>query len=398
MLGSSRASPPGTSEPRACAGTPGACVATRAWAEGFFRAVRSGVSTTAVLMLLAAGPATPVAQAHDVSYAHAELVWSADSVHVALTVHAHDAAMVLRVPMPEWFEDPAFVGRAGHALSDSLATRFELRSGARGLSLRFQGAHPDAQGRGVTLELVAALPPSATEIEFVGPVFPEMATHQTYVTITRGGEVRAQEVLTATHRSARAFASGAPGVLAVWRTFVASGVRHIAIGPDHILFIVGLLLLGGGLWPLLGVVTSFTLAHSVTLALAALGVVRLPARFIEPVIALSIVVVALETLRSRARGHDHRRALAFGFGLVHGFGFASVLADFGLPRAALGHALAAFNVGVELGQGVLVLALAPLLSVLARRAPHAHARVVTLAAIGIAAAGGYWCVQRLITP
>lgn len=359
--------------------------------EALSRAARCGVAAAALACLLATA-----ARSHDVSYAHVELRWARDSVHVSLTLHPHDAAMVLRVPVPEWFEDPGFVSRAAPALSDSLASRFSLRSGAQPLQPRFQGAHPDAQGRGVTLQLVAPVGPAAADLEFVGPVFPEVAAHQTYVTITRDGKVRAQDVLTAAHRSARAYVSGAPGVVAVWRTFILSGLQHIAIGPDHILFIVGLLLLGGGLLPLLGVVTSFTLAHSVTLALAALGVVRLPGRLIEPLIALSIVVVAIETLRARDRGHDHRRALAFGFGLVHGFGFASVLADFGLPRAALGHALAAFNVGVELGQGALVLALAPLLATLARRSPRAHARVVTTAALAIAAAGGYWCVERLI--
>jgi hypothetical protein len=233
-------------------------------------------------------------------------------------------------------------------------------------------------------------------LEFDGPLFPQIALHQTYVTISRAGRVSAQDVLTAEHRTARAFAGGAPGLLAVWRTFVGSGVRHIAIGPDHILFIVGLLLLGGGMARLLGVVTSFTLAHSVTLALAALGLVRLPGRLIEPLIALSIVIVAVETLRSREAPNDHRRALAFGFGLVHGFGFASVLADFGLPRAALGHALAAFNVGVELAQAGIVLALAPLLARLALRAPDVHRRVVFVAAIVIAGAGGFWFVQRLL--
>ena len=164
-----------------------------------------------------------------------------------------------------------------------------------------------------------------------------------------------QDVLTASHRTARAYASSAAGMWAVWRTFIVSGVHHIAIGPDHILFVLGLLLLGGGMARVLGVVTSFTLAHSLTLAVAALG-------------------------------------------LVHGFGFASVLGEFGLPRAAMGHALAAFNVGVELGQAAIAVVGAPLLAALARRAPRWNGRVVFTLALGIAGTGGFWFVQRLLAP
>ena len=348
----------------------------------------------ALFLLAAAAPAL----AHDVSYAHAEVEWGADSVHISLTVHAHDAALVLRVPMPEWFEDAGFVERAGQALADPLRPRYAVRANDRAVVLHFVRAHPDAAGRGVTLESVAALPHRTGELAFEGPVFPEIATHQTFVTIRSGDVVRVQDVLTASHRTARAYASSAAGMWAVWRTFIVSGVHHIAIGPDHILFVLGLLLLGGGMARVLGVVTSFTLAHSLTLAVAALGLVRVPGRGVEPLIALSIVGVAFETLRARAGVPDRRRWLAFGFGLVHGFGFASVLAEFGFPRAALGHALAAFNVGVELGQAAIVGVGALLLAALARRAPRWHGRVVFTLALGIAGAGGFWFVQRLLAP
>ena len=165
------------------------------------------------------------------------------------------------------------------------------------------------------------------ELEFIGPLFPFVANHQTYVNVYAGDRLLTQDVLTNDHRTARAFASGPTGAWAVLRTFIVAGVRHIAIGPDHILFVLGLLLLGGGLARILKVVTAFTLAHSLTLAIAALGWVHAPARVIEPAIALSIVFVAFETLRSRGRPTDLRAPLAFGFGLVHGFGFAGVLAD-----------------------------------------------------------------------
>ena len=136
--------------------------------------------------------------------------------------------------------------------------------------------------------------------------------------------------------------------------YLLAGVEHIAIGYDHIAFLVAVILWGRRLWPLVGVVTAFTIAHSVTLTLAVLDIVSPPTRLVEIAIALSIVYVAAENFFVR----DLRRRwlVTFVFGLVHGFGFAGVLREYGIPRDALVPALAAFNIGVELGQIVIVVA------------------------------------------
>ncbi len=336
------------------------------------------------------------ARAHDVSYAHLELRWVGERVDASLTVHQDDAAMLMRVPMPAWFLEREFLARAGSALADSLARRWSVRLSGAPLEWRWSQARPDPRGRGVLLTGTTSLPAPAASLEVRGPVFPELATHETFLTVYRGDRLIRQDVLTATHRVVRVYAAGAAGTFAVLRTFVPAGVHHIAIGPDHILFVLGLLLLGGGVARLLKVVTAFTAAHSLTLAVAALGWVHAPSRIVEPVIALSIVLVAVETLRSRGAARDLRTPLAFAFGLVHGFGFASVLAEFGLPREALGWSLAGFNVGVELGQAAIVLVAAPPLEWLARRSGSAHRRLVTALALAIAAAGGFWFVERLL--
>jgi len=252
------------------------------------------------------------ASAHDVSYAHIELRWSAGRVDGRLTVHPDDAAMVLAVPEPAWFRREDFLARAGPALADSLRRRFALRADGRDLAWTLTGTRPDPEGRGVQLEFFAPLPRAVAALEVAGPVFPQVANHETFVNVFRDGGLLRQDVLTAGHRVTRVYGRGAPGALAVLRTFVPAGVHHIAIGPDHILFVLGLLLLGGGLVRLLKVVTSFTIAHSITLALASLGLVRLPGRLVEPLIALSIVFVAIETLRAQkgslARGARPARA------------------------------------------------------------------------------------------
>ena len=346
--------------------------------------------------LLLAGPR---ADAHDVSYAHVELRFTANRLEGSLTVHPDDAAMALAVPMPEWFRKADFLARAGPALSDSLSRRLVLRADGRAIAWDYRGARLDPEGRGVQLAFAASLPRPPATVEVDGPVFPFVPNHETFVSVYRDGVLLRHDVLTVEHPVMRVYGSGAAGVAAVLRTFVPAGIHHIAIGPDHILFVLGLLLLGGGLARLLKIITSFTIAHSITLALASLGLVRLPSRLVEPMIALSIVFVAVETLRAKDVEHavnDRRAPLAFGFGLVHGFGFASVLAEFGLPREALGWSLAGFNFGVEIGQAVIVLLVAPTLAWLARRAPTAHARLVRVLAAGIAAAGAFWFVQRLL--
>ncbi len=172
-------------------------------------------------------------------------------------------------------------------------------------------------------------------------------------------------------------------------------MHHILIGPDHLLFLVGLLLLGGTLRQLLLVVTAFTIAHSITLSLAALGMVIPPANAIEPAIALSIVYVGADNLLVSAGGRDTRAWIAFAFGLIHGFGFANVLREMDLPGRALGWTLFAFNVGVEIGQLVFVVLVASLFIWIRSRSEAAGRRLVFAGSIIVMLAGAFWFVQRV---
>jgi len=185
------------------------------------------------------------------------------------------------------------------------------------------------------------------------------------------------------------------GMGEIARAYVVLGVEHILSGIDHLLFVVGLLFLVGFNRRLVWTITAFTAAHSVTLALAALGLLVLRSPPVEATIALSIVLVAGEALHAKATLARRWPALvAFLFGLVHGLGFAGALKDIGLPQNHLPVALLTFNVGVELGQ-LLVVGLAYLLwRALARRPGFALARAPALYAIGSAAA--YWSIGRIV--
>ncbi len=143
-------------------------------------------------------------------------------------------------------------------------------------------------------------------------------------------------------------------------SFFPLGIEHILTGYDHLLFLLALILRGGGLWSLLKIITAFTIAHSITLALAALDLIVLPGAMVEAIIALSIAYVALENLLPRY-AVSRRWAVSFLFGLVHGFGFSSVLREIGLPRENLLLSLLNFNLGVEAGQLAVVLLAVPVL-------------------------------------
>lgn len=178
------------------------------------------------------------------------------------------------------------------------------------------------------------------------------------------------------------------------KLYLVLGFTHILPkGLDHVLFVLGIFLLSVRLKPVLWQVTAFTLAHTITLALTIYGVVSLPSSIVEPLIALSIVYVAVENIFTD-RLHAWRPLVVFGFGLLHGMGFAGVLSEIGLPRSEFVPALLAFNVGVELGQLTVIFAAFLLIGLPFRNKPWYRKRVVVPLSLMIAAVALYWFVQR----
>jgi len=174
-----------------------------------------------------------------------------------------------------------------------------------------------------------------------------------------------EAALTPDRREARFVLDTGAGVASATGSFFLMGIEHILSGYDHLLFLFGLLLPGGGLLALAKIITAFTIAHSVTLSLAVLSVVHLPDRLIEAVIALSIAFVAAENVFFKPTV-TRRWILSFCFGLVHGFGFSSALRELGLPAHGLLLSLFGFNLGVEVGQALVVAACLPVLALLHR--------------------------------
>jgi hypothetical protein len=178
-----------------------------------------------------------------------------------------------------------------------------------------------------------------------------------------------------------------------WLGFIGMGAQHILGGADHLLFLAALLALAKNVWSIVSIVTGFTIAHSITLSLATLGYVDVPGGIVEPLIAASIVWVALENLFAPARAR-RRWLMAAVFGLVHGLGFASALTELGLPHDEMLRALIGFNIGVELGQLAFVALFMPLVVWLAR--PGRVPQLPNTLSMAVAALGAVWLGERLL--
>ena len=363
-----------------------------------------------VLCLLVAREAL----AHPAPFSYLDLHLDGDGVSGTLVVHDLDAAHDLEVASADSLLDAAVANRYRDALVALLTPRLTLTFDGHPVTVTWGAIDvvPDRQSLRLAFTVTGGRPARVNIRAFV---FPHDPIHQTFVNIYEETALKHQAILDASRQTADYYSGTAQGRMSVIRTFVISGIEHILIGPDHILFLVGLLLLGGSLKRLALIVTSFTIGHSITLSLAALDILSPSSQFIEPLIALTIVVVGADNilvlrpfdstshLGRLAQGKrpgageatDIRAWLAAGFGLIHGFGFAYVLKEFGLPQAALGWSLFAFNLGVELGQLLIVGVVATLLLLVRRQSAAASHWVALAGSIGVILAGLYWFVERV---
>lgn len=178
------------------------------------------------------------------------------------------------------------------------------------------------------------------------------------------------------------------------RKFFEAGVEHIVTGYDHLCFLFALILWATRVWPVVKIVTAFTISHSITLSLAALNIFTLPSALTEALIAASIVFVAAENYFSR--NVDNRWRNTFLFGFIHGFGFASALTEMGVPQSGVVPALAAFNIGVEAGQIAIVMAVMPILFAVDKATGGKRSEKLVYALSGlIGLAGVFWFLQRI---
>ncbi len=337
-------------------------------------------------LLLLAGSA----RGHAAQVAIAEVVIGEREVEVALGANLLELDLLLDLDRDRsGAVEPAELEAARVRIAAYLGGRVVVSAAGRDLPLRVEELRIGRSADGRAVARIGLRFPSDEPLGEIAMRCEPLADlgpgHRTLATISRGGAVE-QFVF----EPGSPFRSSAPAPWARLGRLLELGILHIFTGYDHVLFLVGLLLAAAGLVEVLKIATSFTAAHSVTMSLAALGLVHLPPRLVEAGIAVSIAWVAAENLFRREPGR--RWLLSLGFGLVHGFGFANVLAEMHLPRAGIASSLLAFNAGVELGQIAIVLAVFPLLLLLRRTA--SYAKVMSSASALLLVAGLFWLWQR----
>jgi hydrogenase/urease accessory protein HupE len=340
--------------------------------------------------------AAPVV-AHPVPFSYLDLRLGPDDIEGTLVAHIFDVGHDLQIEPPERLLDPAVMAAQAAALEAQLTPRLHVAADGRALAPEWTGVEVVPDRQSIRLHLRYRLDRSPGTIAVAAVLFPYDPSHQTFLNIYERDTLTSQSILDRGRPEFEYFAGTRQGTWAVVQKFVPAGIHHILIGPDHLLFLVGLLLLGGTVRQLTVVVTSFTVAHSITLSLAALNLVSPPARLIEPAIALSIVYVGADNLLVRD-GRDVRAWIAFAFGFIHGFGFANVLREMDLPTRALGWSLFSFNFGVEIGQLLVVALVATAFAALRARSAAAGQRLAFAGSVIVMAAGTFWFIQRVFFP
>ena len=350
-----------------------------------------------VALVLTLGLAAP-ALGHPAPFSFVDVRLQPTAVEIAVVAHVFDIAYELDLDPPDLVLMPGVLDPHVARLVGLVRERLVVTADGRPIELvDWSTPEPLPDRQSVRFRARADLAGRVGVVAVSTELFPYDPNHQTFLNFYDDGALNAQAILGADRTSYEYFVGTREGVWAVLQKFVPAGIHHILIGPDHLLFLIGLLLLGGSVRTLLLVVTGFTLAHSITLSLAVLGVVTPPGRLVEPIIALSIVYVGVDNLMARG-GRDLRVWIATVFGLIHGFGFASVLREMGLPSGAIGLSLFSFNLGVEMGQLAVVVVVAAALAVLRSKSEVAGRRVAVAGSIVVIIAGAFWFIERVFFP
>ena len=376
--------------------------------------VRAALAAVLLLASAVAPPGVSPALAHPLAFTEVTLALRDDGAFEADLIYDLDA-LALGVPVDT--DDAELAAALENLPPDGLAARvaglrrlFERRVRVRfdGRPAPFEVSFPDygtpratdaeiPTVLGLTARLTGRVPEGASTVGFFASrAFGEV--HLTVVDARRAVEVRS--VLEAGARSDPLDLTGPvapPGRLEVAARYTRLGFVHIVPeGLDHILFVLGLFLLSARLRPLVWQVTAFTVAHAATLTLAALGVVALAPRLVEPLIALSVAYVAIENVLTD-RLTRWRPVVVFGFGLLHGLGFAGVLGELGLPERERLLALVTFNAGIELGQLAVIAAAAGSLGWFRSKPWYRRRLAVPISAV-IGLFGLTWAIERALSP
>jgi hypothetical protein len=319
--------------------------------------------------------------AHDVSRSDSKVEIQGREVRVALTLN------VKELQYPVITAEPLALDKDVGSIFEAVRNHFFVSSPAPPIETRLEN-YSVLAGSLIQMRILYVFDRDVAALNVKSTLYEIMpAGHQHLMSVRLNGTLH-EAILDSRTKEASFSGVQATNLQTFWR-FVRLGVEHIFTGYDHLAFLLGLLVATASLGSLVKIITSFTIAHSITLALATFHVVMLPARLTESLIALSIGYVAAENLLDfRAM---KRYYITFLFGLVHGFGFSTVLREMDLPKSSLALSLFSFNAGVEIGQITFVLLIFPLVQDLVS---SGWKRLKPAVSIGVACLAVYWFVQR----
>ncbi len=320
-----------------------------------------------------------VGQAHLVKFSDSDLFLRGEGLEWTLQVHQNDYEQL-------------FKGADSDSVHQYLETHLNVRRGEKECSLRHFKIETVSERELVRLILNYHCPTFSSKLEVSYGLFFGDLTHRHLLKLHTGDSELSK--IFSNQDSEATFL--APSFTQIIFDFLKLGLDHILLGWDHLLFIFTLLLGIRRFKNLLAVITAFTVAHSISLALAVLGIVSLSSAVVEPLIAASILFLAIRDLRWGENQSVWSNALlVFFFGLIHGLGFSTLLREMNIQHSQIILPLAFFNVGVELGQILVVASLFPLLQLFRRKAENAYLKTKTILLVLISAMAIYWIVQRV---
>jgi len=366
------------------------------------RLAGSRVVPGAILVFLFSLLPLQYANAHDPGLSSLTIRQRTNSLEATLTLAVKDAAQVAEIDEDQdGIVTQAEFARSRPQLEAIVGTQVVITTAGKVGKNKFVQSRLD-ENKNVEVRLDFSVP-IFSNLEIQSKLISSLPLgHRQYLQVQNSrGEIIFEQLLSAAADRVTVEMSDAHSITAAsevarsFANFLSLGVKHILTGYDHLLFLFALLLVARGFFSSLGIITSFTVAHSITLALATLHLVQIPSRIVEPLIAASIVFVGIENLL-RGDIPTARRVVAFGFGLIHGFGFASALREAGIGSGTGGIVLPlfSFNLGVELGQ-IMVAALALPIIWKLRENPMFIARWAPACSAAVVLLGSFWFVQRV---
>jgi hypothetical protein len=351
----------------------------------------------AVFALAALAHGTPAA-AHPAPFTFLDVRLDKGAIELSLVAHVFDVAHDLQVAQPDSLLTEPARSNSGAEFTALLASR--VRLDADGQALRIGAwsvveAIPERQS--IRLVARAALRAVPGILRIDARLFPYDPAHQTFVNFHEQGQLTAQTILDVGRTEFAYYAGTVRGTWAVARSLVPGGVKHVLVGFEHVVMIIGLLLAGTTRRQLLTIASAFTIGHALTLTLAALNLITPPARLVDPAIALCIVYIGVDNLMVQG-GRDIRAWISLAFGAIHGVGFAAVLRGMELPRPALTWSLLSFHIGIQAGQLIAALLVGVLLTLLRARSDALGRRLAFAGSVAVIIVGTFQFVQRVFFP